>query len=153
MSRTSGNNKPSAAARRKARRYAVQAIYQWHLASADLAQIEAEFRTDNDMSKVDLEYFHEILFGVPRHKAELDQQLAPLLDRELSEMTPVELSILRLAAFEMLHRLDVPYKVVINESVELTKTFGATDAHKFVNGVLDRLAQRVRTVELRGPRR
>ncbi|ASP40660.1 N utilization substance protein B [Bacterioplanes sanyensis] len=152
MSRTSGKNKPSAAARRKARRYAVQAIYQWQLAGADLAQIEAEFRADNDMSSVDLEYFHEILFGVPRAKQELDTHLTPLVDRALEEMTPVELAILRLGAFEMLHRIDVPYKVVINEAVELTKTFGATDAHKFVNGVLDRLAQRSRTVELRQKR-
>lgn len=153
MSRNSGNQKASPAARRKARRYAVQAIYQWQLAGADLAAIEAEFRTDNDMSKVDLEYFHDILHGVPREKAILDEKIAPFLDRRLDEMTPVELAILRLGAYEMVHRIDVPYKVVINESVELAKTFGATDGHKYVNGVLDKLAQRDRMVEIRGPKK
>lgn len=153
MSRNSGNQKASPAARRKARRFAVQAIYQWQLAGADLAAIEAEFRTDNDMSKVDLEYFHDILHGVPREKAELDEKIAPFLDRRLDEMTPVELAILRLGAYEMVHRIDVPYKVVINESVELAKTFGATDGHKYVNGVLDKLAQRDRMVEIRGPKK
>lgn len=152
MSRISGNQKASPAARRKARHFAVQAIYQWQLAGANLAQIEAEFRTDNDMSKVDLEYFHDILHGVPREKAQLDAKIEPFLDRRLDEMTPVELAILRLGAYEMVHRIDVPYKVVINEAVELTKIFGATDGHKFVNGVLDRLAQRDRMVEIRGPK-
>jgi len=145
--------KSSPAARRKARRFAVQAIYQWQLAGANLAAIEAEFRTDNDMSKVDLEYFHDILHGVPREKAELDAKIEKLLDRRLDELTPVELAILRLGAYEMVHRLDVPYKVVINESVELAKTFGATDGHKYVNGILDKLAQRDRMVEIRGPKK
>jgi len=157
MSRTPGNpqggKKSSPAARRKARRFAVQAIYQWQLAGANLAAIEAEFRTDNDMSKVDLEYFHDILHGVPREKSELDAKIEKLLDRRLDELTPVELAILRLGAYEMVHRLDVPYKVVINESVELAKTFGATDGHKYVNGILDKLAQRDRMVEIRGPRK
>ena len=152
MSRASGNQKASPAARRKARRFAVQALYQWQLAGADLAQIEAEFRADNDMSNVDVEYFHDILHGVPREKALLDEKVAPLLDRRLDEMTPVELAIVRLGAFEMVRRIDVPYKVVINEAVELAKTFGATDGHKFINGVLDKLAQRERSVEIRGPR-
>ncbi|TNC92846.1 transcription antitermination factor NusB [Thalassolituus sp.] len=152
MSRASGQQKASPAARRKARRYAVQALYQWQIAGSSLTQIEAEFRTDNDMSAVDLEYFHDILHGVPREKADLDQKVQPFLDRNIDELTPVELAILRLGAFEMSHRLDVPYKVVINEAVELAKTFGATDGHKYVNGVLDKLAQRERMVEIKGGR-
>lgn len=152
MSRASGHQKTSPAARRKARRFAVQALYQWQIAGAALAQIEAEFRTDNDMSSVDLEYFHDILHGVPREKSELDKKIEPFLDRRIDEMTPVELAILRLGAFEMGHRLDVPYKVVINEAIELAKTFGATDGHKYVNGVLDKLAQRERMVEIKGGR-
>ena len=153
MSRISGHNKASPAARRKARHFAVQALYQWQLAGADLAQIEAEFRTDNDMCKVDMEYFHDILHGVPRDKSLLDEKVSPLLvDRRLDEMTPVELAIVRLGAYEMMRRIDVPYKVVINEAIELAKTFGATDGHKFINGVLDKLAQRERSVEIRGPR-
>ena len=151
MSRPSGTQKASPAARRKARSFALQAIYQWHMAGADLAKIEAEFRADNDMSKVDLEYFHEILHGVPRELSALDQIIKPLLDRDSEEMTPVELSILRLATYEMMHRIDVPYKVVINEAVELAKSFGATDGHKYVNGVVDKIAQQVRTVEVKQP--
>ena len=150
MSQT-GTRKASPAARRKARSFALQAIYQWHMAGADLAKIEAEFRADNDMSKVDLEYFHEILHGVPRELTALDQIIKPLLDRDSEEMTPVELSILRLATYEMMHRIDVPYKVVINEAVELAKSFGATDGHKYVNGVVDKIAQQVRTVEVKQP--
>ena len=145
-------SKATPAARRKARHFLVQALYQWQLAGADIAQIEAEFRTDHDMKKVDTEYFHSILHGVPREKSALDEKLSPLLDRRLDEMTPVELANLRLSTFEMIYRIDVPYRVVINEAVELAKTFGATDGHKFINGVLDKLAQRERSVELANKR-
>ncbi|MEN9465826.1 MAG: hypothetical protein RL217_2007 [Pseudomonadota bacterium] len=145
-------SKATPAARRKARHYAVQALYQWQLAGANVAQIEAEFRADNDMSKVDVEYFHALLHGVPMEKSNIDEKIKPLLDRRLDEMTPVELAIVRLGAYEMLHRIDVPYKVVINEAIELTKTFGATDGHKFINGVLDKLAQRERKVEMQAPK-
>lgn len=151
MSRSTSNKKPSPASRRKARSFALQAIYQWHMAGADLTKIEAEFRADNDMSKVDLEYFHEILHGVPRELAALDKIITPLLDRTSEELTPVELSILRLASYEMIHRIDVPYKVVINEAVELAKSYGATDGHKYVNGVVDKIAQQIRTVEVKQP--
>ncbi|WP_297530962.1 transcription antitermination factor NusB [Thalassolituus sp.] len=150
MSRASGHQKSSPAARRKARRFALQALYQWQVSGSGLGDIEAEFRTDNDMSKVDDEYFHDILHGVPKEKSVLDDKIQPFLDRRIDELTPVELAILRLGAFEMCHRIDVPYKVVINEAIELAKTFGATDGHKYVNGVLDKLAQRERMVEIRG---
>tara|TARA_A100001015_G_scaffold283849_1_gene349578 strand:+ start:795 stop:1256 length:462 start_codon:yes stop_codon:yes gene_type:complete len=153
MSRASGHQKSSPAARRKARRFALQALYQWQVSGSGLGDIEAEFRTDNDMSKVDDEYFHDILHGVPKEKSALDEKIQPFLDRRLDELTPVELAILRLGAFEMCHRIDVPYKVVINEAIELAKTFGATDGHKYVNGVLDKLAQRERMVEIRGGKR
>lgn len=151
MSRTSGTQKASPAARRKARRFSMQALYQWQMAGADLAKIEAEFRTDNDMSKVDLEYFHDILHGVPKELAALDEIIEPHLDRETEELTPVEQSILRLATYELSHRIDVPYKVVINEAVELAKEFGATDGHKYVNGVVDKLAQQIRIAEVQHP--
>lgn len=150
MSRASGQQKPSPSARRKARRMALQALYQWQIAGASLNEIEAEFRTDNDMSKVDTEYFSEILHGVPKEKTDLDSKIQPFLDRDIAELTPVELVTLRLGAYEMCHRIDVPYRVVINEAVELAKTFGATDGHKYVNGVLDKIAQRERMVEIKG---
>lgn len=145
-------SKATPAARRKARHYAVQALYQWQMAGANLIEIETEFRVDNDMSKVDMEYFNDVLHGIPREKQRIDDKIAPLLDRRVDEMTPVELAIVRLGAYEMIYRIDVPYKVVINEAIELTKKFGATDGHKFINGVLDKLAQRERQVEIRGPR-
>ena len=136
-------------ARRKARHYAVQALYQWEMAGASLSKIEAEFIADNDMNHVDVEYFRDILKGVPNNLTELDEMLVPCLSRGMEEVTPVEKAILRLAAFELAHRIDVPYKVVINESVELSKKFGATESHKFVNGALDQLAQTVRIVEIK----
>jgi N utilization substance protein B len=121
MSRASGHQKSSPAARRKARRFALQALYQWQVSGSGLGDIEAEFRTDNDMSKVDDEYFHDILHGVPKEKSVLDEKIQPFLDRRIDELTPVELAILRLGAFEMCHRIDVPYKVVINEAIELRR--------------------------------
>jgi len=142
------NDRPNPSARRKARHYAMQALYQWEMAGASLSNIEAEFLTDNDMTRVDTEYFRDILRGVPRELSELDEMLEPCLSREMKEVTPVEKAILRLAAFELIHRIDVPYRVVINESVELSKKFGATESHKFINGALDKLAQRVRVVEI-----
>jgi len=132
------------ALRRKARQMAMQALYQWELASSSLVAIEQEFREDNDMQKVDAEYFGELLHQVPAMKVELDERLKPLLDRGIHELTPVELTILRLSAYELLERPDVPYRVIINEGVELAKTFGATDGHKYVNGILDKLAGEVR---------
>ncbi|EOQ77469.1 transcription antitermination protein NusB [Pseudomonas aeruginosa VRFPA02] len=145
--------KGKTAARRKARSLAVQALYSWQIAGQPLHEIEAQFRTDNDFSEVDGAYFHEILHGVPRQKSELDSTFEPCLERPLAEIDPVELAILRLSTYELRNRIDVPYKVVINEGIELAKTFGATDGHKFVNGVLDKLAPRLRAAELRGGKR
>lgn len=145
--------KGKAAARRRARSLAMQALYQWHLAGQPLNEIEAQFRVDNDFATVDGAYFHEILHGVPRQKSEIDGDFGVLLDRPLEEIDPVELAILRLSTYELRNRHDVPYRVVINEGIELAKTFGATDGHKFVNGVLDKLAPRLRAAEVRGGKR
>lgn len=149
LKRKDKSGRPNPGARRKARHYAMQALYQWEMAGASLANIETEFLVDNDMTHVDVEYFRDILRGVPRNLAELDEMVSPCLSRGLKEVTPVELAILRLAAFELAHRIDVPYRVIINESVELSKKFGATESHKFINGALDKLAQTVRMVEIK----
>ncbi|MDO7674405.1 MAG: transcription antitermination factor NusB [Reinekea forsetii] len=135
--------------RRKARRLAIQALYQWQVAETPVAQIEAEFLTDNDMTKVDKEYFCELLRGVPKFKSEFDDLIGKYTDRTNSQMTPIELAILRIGTYELIHRIDVPYKVVINEGVELSKIFGANEAHRFVNGVLDQLAQELRMPEVK----
>lgn len=140
------------ATRRAARALAMQALYQWHMAGQSLSEIEAQFRVDNDFTQVDGAYFHELFSGAARHRPEIDQSITPLLDRPLIELDPVELAILRLSTYELMQRSDVPYRVVINEGIELAKTFGATDGHKFVNGVLDKLAPLLRSAETRKPR-
>ena len=138
-----------AAERRKARHYGMQALYQWLMADASLSVIEAEFRADYDFSHVDLEYFQALLHGVPAHVGELEARLEPLLDRKLDDLDPIERTLLRMGAFELEHRLDVPYRVVINEGVALAKKFGATDSHKYVNGVLDKVARELRQTEIK----
>ena len=146
MSRPAHNT--LAAERRKARHYGMQALYQWYMAGASLSDIEAEFRADYDFSHVDLEYFQALLHGVPASVDALEASLAPLLDRKLEELDPIERTLLRMGAFELRERPDVPYKVVINEAVALARKFGATDSHKYINGVLDKLARQLRKVEI-----
>ena len=156
----SGNGQPAKKgpsgkilARREARTLAMQALYSWHIAGQPLNEIEAQFRVDNDFSGVDGSYFHELLTGVARSKSEVDGAIAPNLDRPLEELDPVELAILRLSTYELMQRIDVPYRVVINEGIELAKVYGATDGHKFVNGVLDKLAPTLRSAEVRNHKR
>ena len=137
--------KPSAWARKKARRALVQAIYQWQMTRAGVRQIEAEF--DDALKKADREYFREALEHVALRSDSLDGLLSPLLDRSVDALDKVELAVLRLGAYELSERLDIPYRVVIDEGVELAKTFGAEDGHKYINGVLDRLARDLRALE------
>lgn len=135
------------AARRKARHMAMQALYQWHVGKAGAAEIEAQFLADQNMEKVDKVYFHELLHAVTKNAATLDETLATALDRPVRELTPVELAILRLGTYELQSRIDVPYRVVINEGVDMAKAFGATEGHRYVNGVLDKLARSLRQAE------
>ncbi|TVZ40684.1 NusB antitermination factor [Alteromonadaceae bacterium 2753L.S.0a.02] len=145
--------KVTAATRSRARHFAMQAIYQWQMNGNPLNVIEAEFHTDNDMSKVDTDYFHEIFHGVAAHKTELDESFQPYLKSlTLEKIDPVTLALLRQASYEFKHRVDVPYKVVINEAVNLAKKFGAEDSHKFVNGVLDKVAADLRPLEVKAAR-
>ena len=132
------------AARRRARECAVQAIYSWQLSGNDIADVELEFLSEQDTQGVDIAYFRELLVGVAINAARLDKAMAPYLSRQLEELGQVEKAILRLAMFELSFREDVPYKVAINEAIELAKVFGADDSHKFVNGVLDKAAPTVR---------
>jgi N utilization substance protein B len=137
-----------AAQRRRARHYGMQALYQWHMAGASLGDIEAEFRGDYDFSQVDLDYFQALLHGVPACVDELESALAPMLDRKLDDLDPIERTLLRMGMYELTQRIDVPYKVVINEEVALAKKFGATDSYKYINGVLDKAARQLRKVEI-----
>ena len=127
--------------RRKARHFAVQAIYQWQMTQDNVADIEEQFKLDQDMKGVDLGYFRELLFGVAGNVKKLDSAFSPFLSRKLEDLDLVDKAILRLATFELLFRQDVPYRVVINEGIELAKAFAAEDSHKFVNGVLDKLVK------------
>jgi transcription antitermination protein NusB len=133
-------NKPAKSIRRRARELAMQGIYEWRLTGADLAPIEKHIREEKGNGRYDAEFFSQLLRGVLTQHAGLQTSLAPHLDREMAELSPVEYSILLLAAFELIHCPQTPYRVVINEAVDLAKTFGGTDGHKFVNGVLDKLA-------------
>ena len=147
-----GSGKPSqpkAGDRRRARGMAMQGLYQRHFSKTAISNIEAEFMVDNDMSKVDLLYFRDLLHGTSREQAELDRLIEPFLDRPLQEVDPVELAIVRIGAYELKFRLDVPYKVVINEGIEMAKRFGGTEGHRCVNSVLDKLSRRLRLAESR----
>lgn len=128
------------AARRRARECAVQALYSWQLSKNDLADVEHQFLTEQDVKDVDVAYFRELLSGAAVNAGMLDELMAPYLSRQLEELGQVERAVLRVALFELKMREDVPYKVAINEAIELAKTFGAEDSHKFVNGVLDKVA-------------
>ena len=140
---------PLPALRSKARHYAMQALYQWQMTKSPLNMIEAEYRTDNDMSKVDVDYLHELIHNVPANITAIETDFLPHVnDLSLEQIDPISLAILRLSVYELRYCLDVPYKVVINEALNLAKRFGATDSHKFINGVLDKVAPRLRELEI-----
>lgn len=139
--------KPKPAQRRKARRFVMQSLYQQKISGDTAAEIEKQFLQDHDMRKVDVDYFHDLLQGISDKQTDLDAEIQTVIDRDFSELDPVGLSIMQLGVYELMHRLDVPYRVVINEAVELAKIFGAADGYKYVNSVLDNLAVKHRSVE------
>ncbi|WP_124948833.1 transcription antitermination factor NusB [Sulfuriferula thiophila] len=139
--------------RRKAREFAVQGVYLWLLNQQPVSDVVKQLRDDPVYASIDEEMFLALLNGVISEVPDLDQRLVKYLDRPIAELSPVEHAVLLLGAQELLHHLQVPYRVVINEAVELTKTFGGTDGHKYVNGVMDKLAAEVRSVEVNKPRR
>lgn len=130
--------------RRKARELAVQAIYSWQISQNSVTDIEVNFLTDNSARRFDIEYFQQLLRGVTKRVNELDLAITPYVDRPIDDIDHVEKAILRVAVFELSDCLDVPYRVVINEAIELAKSFAADDSHKFVNGVLDKVVKIVR---------
>jgi transcription antitermination protein NusB len=136
------------AERARARKRALQAIYQWQINRLPASTIVAQFEEEQDMAIADREYFRALVEGVARNADALDAQLATVVDRALEHVDAIERAVLRLAAYELLHRPDVPYKVVINEAVELARDFGAVGGHSYVNGVVDKLAQQLRAAEV-----
>ncbi|HET8898828.1 MAG TPA: transcription antitermination factor NusB [Rhodanobacteraceae bacterium] len=139
-------------ARSRARRRALQALYAWQLSGSGIDAIIEQFRHEQDMEIADLEYFEDVLRGVARECKGLDEALAPFLDRGIEEVDPVERAALRQATYELKFRPDVPYRVVLNEAVEVTKRFGTDFGHTYVNGVLDRAAAAWRGAEYSHPR-
>ncbi len=138
----SATSKFSPKARTAARQRVLQALYQWHLTGQDIQTIEAQFLEEPGMRKTDLSYFKKLLHHIPQQVNKLDTALTPFLDRTLNQLDPVELAILRIGCYELKFCLDIPFKVVINEAVELAKKFGAEQSHKYINGILDKLAHR-----------
>lgn len=129
--------------RTKARRYALQALYQWHMSGQPIADVLEQFQKSTQDDVIDDDYFLFLVNGVAEHVKDLDQKIEPHLDRQLHELTPIELTVLRLATFELSHSMDVPRPVAINEALELTKEFGSADeGFKYVNAVLDKVLKR-----------
>jgi len=133
--------------RHLARRSAVQALYQWDLTEQAPEDIESHFIDHHELRGIDLDYFRRLVEEVPLYRQELDSHLEPFLDREMANVDPVERAILRMATYELEYVPDIPFKVILNEAVELSKTFGAEHGYRFVNGVLDRLAETLRPCE------
>lgn len=139
---------PAKSARHRARELALQGIYQWRMSGGEHLEIEKTTRAEKSLGRYDVELFSQLLRGVVEHNEALVAAVTPHLDRDMDELSPIEFSVLLLGAFELIRHPEVPYRVVINEAVELAKTFGGIDGHKFVNGVLDKLAAQVRAVEI-----
>lgn len=134
--------------RSRARRYVVQALYQWQLSGVNIDDIKKQFYEQHNFKKIDSKFFDEVIYKIPSISSELENKITPHLSRSYKEIDPIERGILLLGSYELAYRPDIPYRVVINEAIELTKTFGAEDAHKFINGVLDKIALVEREVEV-----
>jgi N utilization substance protein B len=136
-------------ARTNARKAAVQALYQWQMAGQDLTEIERQFLEEERLKDAQKSYFVELFYGVPKNLDEIDQALSEFVDRPVDTIDPVERAILRIGVYELLYRLNMPYKVVLNEGINLAKDFGADGSHKYVNGILDKVAQQKRALEIK----
>jgi N utilization substance protein B len=140
-------------ARRRSRELATQGLYQWLLSGAPAGEIDAQLRGAQGFDKADHEHLDALLHGVIRDSEALSADLTPCLDRPIDQLSPVERAVLLVAAFELKNHVDIPYRVVINEAVELAKTFGGADGYKYVNGVLDKLSVQLRAAETQAARK
>ena len=135
--------------RTRARRLALQGLYEWQVSDNKPAEIETQYLIEKETGNVDVGYFRELIRKIPLHCDELDSHIAPLISRPLNEVDLVELAVLRLGTYELVSHPEIPYRVVINEAVELAKMFGADQGHRFVNGIMDRLAASLRSLEVK----
>lgn len=133
-----------------ARQRLLQALYQWQHTRQDVHEIEVQFLTEQEMGKVEVPYFRELLHKILESVEQLDAEIEPLLDRPMAQVDPVEKAILRIGTYELMHKPEIPYRVAINEGVELAKVYGADQSHKYVNGILDKIAQKLRALEVKG---
>jgi transcription antitermination protein NusB len=147
-SKLSGKAPPTRSARRIAREFALQGLYAWLVGRSEVAVVEAHLREHDGFGRCDTEHFDRLLHGCVLDAASIDAALAKHVDRETGALSPIEHATLMIGTYELMHCLEIPYKVVINEGVELAKAFGGTDGHKYVNGVLDKVAADVRTDEV-----
>ena len=136
-------------ARTNACKAAVQALYQWQMTGQSLVEIERQFIEEDRLKDAQKSYFTELFHGVPKNLAEIDLALTEFVDRPVDMIDPVERAILRIGVYELTNRLDMPYRVILNEGINLAKYFGADGSHKYVNGILDKVAQQKRTVEIK----
>ena len=136
-------------ARTNARRSAVQALYQWQMTGQNLSEIEQQFLVEERLKNAQRSYFNELFHGVPGQLDVIDQVLSEYVDRPVEKIDPVERAILRVSVYELLNRNDIPYRVILNEGINLAKRFGAEKSHKYINGILDKVAQQERAVELK----
>ena len=136
-------------ARTNARRSAVQALYQWQMTGQNLSEIEQQFLVEERLKNAQRSYFNELFHGVPGQLDVIDQVLSEYVDRPVEKIDPVERAILRVSVYELLNRNDIPYRVILNEGINLAKRFGAEKSHKYINGILDKIAQQERAVELK----
>jgi transcription antitermination protein NusB len=135
-------------ARRRSREFAVQALYQWQLADPSAGELEAQYAIAEGFAKADAPFFVALMRGAIKESAQLIEQLTPHLDRPWKEVSPIERSVVLLSGYELVNIVETPYRVIINEAIELAKSFGGTDGHKYVNGVLDKFAAMVRADEI-----
>jgi N utilization substance protein B len=136
-------------ARTNARRSAVQALYQWQMTGQNLSEIERQFLEEERLKNAQKSYFTELFYGVPKNLTAIDQALSEFVDRPVDKIDPVERAILRIGVYELMFRLDMPYRVVLNEGINLAKDFGADGSHRYVNGILDKVAQKQRPLEIK----
>jgi N utilization substance protein B len=146
------NPNKSRTPRHRAREFALQGLYQWLMNQEDAGAIDAHIRNAHGFDKADAEHFDLLLHGTIRDVDNLRTEIVPLIDRAIDQLSPIEHAALLIGAFELKHHIEIPYKVVINEAVELTKSFGGIDGHKYVNGVLDKLAASLRATEVAASR-
>jgi len=136
-------------AKTNARKCAVQALYQWQMTGESLTRIEMNFLEEELLKGAQKKYFTEIFHGVPKQLNVIDEALSEFVDRPVDKIDPVERAVLRIGVYELINRLDTPYKVIINEGVNLAKCFGADGSHKYINGVLDKVSQKIRAIEIK----